>query len=392
MSTLIHLVSEQTMQNLLPILALRPQIIVQVRSRDQRFHRAVENLKNAVATLRDTSQYGDLQPEFNEVVIEADSPAPEQTAQKIREQLARYPQAILNITGGTKLMSLGAWMAAGNQHPVLYCDTFERRFVQVGDKSLPELPRFDQIAATLTVGAVMAAHGVARDNWKFDQPTDKLLQIGTAGFACHKADEAAFHEFGKSVRQHFREKGRIPGAHGELCALVQKRLPAHPPSLSPFLDAVADAGLLVKREGAFYPNVEPRRDQVEQLANLLGGSWLELYVVDLLLRHPQGWSDPRWSVEPRRPAEAVFGETDVICVNVASAALHIISCKTTLRQPLETLEALAQRRRDLGGLFAKATLAVLSIQQDEREKLSNWARLLNVELLVGDEITQAFSR
>jgi hypothetical protein len=218
-----------------------------------------------------------------------------------------------------------------------------------------------------------------------------LLEVGKAGFACHKADETAFRDFGNNVRQHFREKGRIPGAHGELCALVQRPLPAAPPSLSPFLDAVADAGLLAKRAGAFYPTVEPRRDQVEQLANLLGGSWLELYVVGLLLRHPQRWSDPRWSVEPRRPAEAVFGETDVICVNVASAALHIISCKTTLRQPLETLEALAQRRRDLGGLFAKATLAVLTIQNNERQKLANWAGLLGVELLVGDEITQAFS-
>jgi hypothetical protein len=391
MTALLHLVSEQTMQNLLPILALRPQIVVQVRSRDQRFHRAVENLKNAVTSLRETPRYGDLHPEFHDVVIEADSPEPEQTAGIIRKQLARYPQAVLNITGGTKLMSLGAWMAAGNQHPVLYCDTSERRFVQVGDNSLPELPRFDQIAATLTVGAVMAAHGVARDNWRFDQPTDKLLEVGKAGFACHKADETAFRDFGNNVRQHFREKGRIPGAHGELCALVQRPLPAAPPSLSPFLDAVADAGLLAKRAGAFYPTVEPRRDQVEQLANLLGGSWLELYVVGLLLRHPQRWSDPRWSVEPRRPAEAVFGETDVICVNVASAALHIISCKTTLRQPLETLEALAQRRRDLGGLFAKATLAVLTIQNNERQKLANWAGLLGVELLVGDEITQAFS-
>jgi hypothetical protein len=36
-------------------------------------------------------------------------------------------------------------------------------------------------------------------------------------------------------------------------------------------------------------------------------------------------------------------------------------------------------------------LAVLTIQKNEREKLSSWARLLNVELLVGDEITQAFS-
>ena len=36
------------MQNLLPLLALRPRTVVQVRSREDRFHQAAENLKCAV--------------------------------------------------------------------------------------------------------------------------------------------------------------------------------------------------------------------------------------------------------------------------------------------------------------------------------------------------------
>jgi hypothetical protein len=52
------------------------------------------------------------------------------------------------------------------------------------------------------------------------------------------------------------------------------------------------------------------------------------------------------------------------------------------------LEALAQRRRDMGGTFAKATLAVLTMPDS---KSINWARLLNVELLIGDDITRAFT-
>lgn len=390
--TLIQLVSEQTMQNLLPILALRPKVVVQVRSRPDRFHHAARNLEQAVAAIRQTLLYRDLQPEFHEVVIEADSPTVEQTCDKIRQALNRWPHAVLNLTGGTKLMSLGAWTAVADQHPVLYCDTAERRFLTIGRKPLPTLQPFEQVAASLTVAAVMAAHGVLPDNWKFDQPTEALRAVGRAGFACRKADEQAFHAFGQVVRKHFRgESNRIPSAPGQLRSLVSKPLPPAAPPIQPFLDTVVAAGLLEKRHDGLYPKVEPRRDKVEQLANLLDGSWLELYVVDLLCQHTDLWSDPHWSVEPRRVEEAAFGETDVICVNVSAAALQIISCKIALRQPLETLEALAQRRRDLGGLFAKATLAVLSVQPNEHAKLTSWARLLNVELLVGDEITRTFS-
>ncbi|MCX7914845.1 MAG: DUF1887 family protein [Verrucomicrobiae bacterium] len=392
MTTLIHLVSEQTMQNLLPILALRPNVVVQLRSRADRFHQAAENLKNAVHAIRDTILYRDLQPEFREEVIEADSPTVEQTETKIRELLRRFPHPIVNITGGTKLMSLGAWKAVADQTPIIYCDTAECRFVPVGRHPLPQLPPFPQIAASLTVEAVMAAHGVTRDNWKFDQPTEPLRAVGRVGFSCRQANEQAFRDFGEAVRSHFRSDAeRIPRGNKKLSELVARPLPAAPPSVSPFLEALANADLLAKRGDRFYPNVEPSREKVEQLANLLEGSWLELYVVDLLLNHTDRWTDPHWSVEPRHPEQVVFGETDVICVNVQATALQIISCKTVLRQQLETLEALAQRRRDLGGTFAKATLAVLSVSENERRKLTNWARLLNVQLLVGDEITKAFS-
>lgn len=392
MTMLIHLVSEQTMQNLLPILALRPKVVVQMRSRADKFHRAAANLTNAVSTIRDTLLYRDLKPEFHEVVIDADSPTAEQTEVRIREQLARHPAAVLNITGGTKLMSLGAWQAVGDQYPVLYCDTAERRFVQVGSRQLPPMPSFDQIAASLTIAAVMAAHGVAADNWKFDRPTEPLRAVGRIAFACRMANEQDLHAFGDAVRKHFREaNGRIPNARQKLLELVRRPLPKAFSSLKPLLEAVTAAGLLEQRGDDFYPRVEPRREKVEQLANLLDGSWLELYVVDLLLNCTDLWTDPHWSVEPKRAEEVAFGETDVICVNVPAAALQIISCKTALRQPLETLEALAQRRRDLGGTFAKATLAVLSVRENERQKLANWARLLNVELLIGDDITRAFS-
>ena len=392
MSTLLHLVSEQTMQNLLPILALRPRRVIQVRSRADKFHRAAENLKNAVAAMRSTFLYRDLNPEFVEVVIDEESPSVDSSRAKVAESLARWPGSVVNLTGGTKQMSIGAYLGAENALR-LYCDTAIRQFITLGSQPLPTLPPFEQIAASLTVEAVMAAHGVPPDNWKFDRATDPLRAVGRAGYAARQADPERFRAFAETVRRHFRdEKGRLPQSVPKLRELIAKPIPAASPALHPFLKAVAAAGLLKRDDkDAFVPAVAPNRQDVERLANLLDGSWLELYVVDLLTQHTHRWSDPHWSVEPRRPAEAVFGETDVVCVNVAACALQIISCKTTLHQPLETLEALTQRRRDMGGIFAKATLAVLQVAENERPKLTNWARLLNVELLIGDEITRAFT-
>lgn len=389
--TLIHLVSEQTMQNVLPTLALRPKRIVQVRSRESKFNKSVESLINAINTICNTEKYRNFRPEFCEAVIDSDSPSAEETEALIRSLLPQFPPAVMNITGGTKLMSLGAWRATADHCPVLYCDTAKRRFIKVGSIPLPPVPPFEQIATSLTVAAVMAAHGVAPDNWRFDRPTEALRKVGRVAFDCWKTDEQAFRGFAEAIRIHFRNEGeRIPSGLRKLKELVEQPLPVAPPPVQPFLQAISDAGLLSNRDGSFYPSVEARRDHVERLANLIGGSWLELFIIDLLLNQPHLWTDPHWSVEPKRAEEVAFGETDVICVNVPAAALHIISCKTSLRQPLETLEALAQRRHDLGGTFAKATLAVLSVRENERAKLKNWAKLLNVKLLIGDEIVSNY--
>jgi hypothetical protein len=394
MTTLLHLVSEQTMQNLLPILALKPNIIVQVRSRSEKYHQAAEKLKNAVHAMSKTLLYRDLNPEFFDWKIDEDSPSVERSKSKVGEALSLWPGAIVNITGGTKQMSVGAYLAADYQRELmLYCDTAERRFVPAGKYPLPKLPSFQTVAASLTVEAVMAAHGTPPANWKFDRATDALRAVGRTGYAARLTDPSGCRAFGETVREHFRLGGnRIPNSPSKLKDLVNKPLPAAAPALNDFLDALVAASMLC-REGSngYKPAVPPEKSKVEQLANLLDGSWLELYVLDLLLARTDRWSDPHWSVEPRQPSEAAFGETDVVCVNVDSAALQIISCKSSLRQPLETLEALAQRRRDMGGTFAKATLAVLHVADNERQKLTNWARLLNVELLIGDEITAAFT-
>lgn len=391
------------MQNLLPLLALRPKTVVQVRSRDDRFHQAAENLKNAVASLAKTPLYRDLSPEFFEVVIDEASPCADRTRSKVGESLSLWPGAVVNLTGGTKLMSIGAWLAADYQRePVLYCDTQERRFAVMGRGQPPAMPPFEEVAASLTVQAVMAAHGIAFDQWKFDVATPALKEFGRRAYGFKTTATELFISrrdrptpgYNEALRRHFRpERGDLPRNPAALEALLSTPLPDPTgQAVLDFLTAAECAGLLWRNgDGEFLPKCEPRRSAIERIANLLDGSWLELYVLDLLEHAPGRFIDPHWSVEPVRQNEASFGETDLVCVDVHHASLRIVSCKTGLAQPLDHLAALSERRRDLGGSHAKATLTLLYADESSSHRLRNWGRLLNVEVLIGSEIARSLA-
>jgi hypothetical protein len=391
---LLQLVSEQTMQNLLPLLALKPRIVVQVRSRDDKFHQAAENLRNAVLSLAKTPQYQGYNPEFFEIVIDESSPGAEAVRRKIGETLSLWPGAVVNITGGTKLMSIGAWLAAEyQQETVLYCDTQERRFSLMGRGGHPVLPSFQSVAASLTVEAVMAAHGIPFGDWKFDEGTPALIEFGRRAFDLKTSCNDLFVSptgYNEAIRRHFRpEGGRLSNRPAELKSLLQTPLPEPTgPAIHDFLAAAESAGLLWRNaDGKFLPKCEPRRSALERIANLLDGSWLELYALNLLETSNGRFIDSHWSVEPLRQHEAPFGETDLVCVDTHYSSLRIISCKTTLKQPLDHLAALSERRRDMGGSHAKTTLALLSAPDDAAvRRLKNWGRLLTVEVLIGQEI------
>lgn len=181
---------------------------------------------------------------------------------------------------------------------------------------------------------------------------------------CYRKARDVFNHFREQVRTHFRAaKNRIPESRAQLEKLCQQPIPIPIGGevLKDFLDAVAAAGLLKqeKEEHCYRPAVRASKDEVERLANILDGSWLELYVASLLHEGAQRWADPHWSVRIRKLDTIPIGETDVVAFDILKCALHIISCKTRVQGPLETLEALTQRRRDLGGLYAKATLVLL---------------------------------
>ena len=206
--TLIHLVSEQTMQNLLPILALRPKTVVQVRSRGDKYLAVARHIEAAVreaGIAADFKEY-ELPNAFSDVG---------ETRQALGEILPQFPEAIVNVTGGTKLMSIGTILAA-NAFPkvaMLYCDSDRRSFIQVGKHPLPPMPSYVETARRLRLRVVMAAHGKASDAWRFNVARKADLHFGEIAFDLRWNWNSEFWHcgFSQSIRNLFRDnRGKIP--------------------------------------------------------------------------------------------------------------------------------------------------------------------------------------
>lgn len=395
--TLIQLVSEQTMQNLLPLLAIKPAHVIHVRSRDASYAAAARHIEEAAREAGSNTR-------FEEHPLPSECPDVEETRLAVSGLLSRFPDAIVNVTGGTKLMGLGAYLGAVEfPVPILYCDTDRQSFISLGKRPTPALPSFKDTARSLSLRVVMAAHGKAPNAWRFDVATPRQLEFGRRAFDLRwrRREEFQRCDFGRRIREFFRGgRNRISSGEAQLRALCSADLCGAvpdpiPPAVREFLKAASDAGFLQPRAGGFSlgdpPTGQSLRNHVEHLANLLDGSWFELSVLDLVRRSPT-FADAHWSVEPlrlpERPEAQSFGETDVVCLALPQGALQVISCKTSLEKPLEHIEALRERSHNLGGRYAQAALAVLSPRSEQIADLRRWGKLLSVEVLLGDDVVR----
>lgn len=402
LTTLIHLISEQTMQNLLPILALKPKRVVHVRSSGARFDAAVSKLESAV-------RVAGVDPEFVTQTLPSDSPDVLDVQLVMREILTVHPDAIVNFTGGTKLMSIGSVLAASDfkDTVLLYCDTDQKQFRTFGNNSLPEgVPSFDEVAVSLNLPIMLAAHGKPPMSWRDDPFSERLTTFGRLAFSIRSQNLNEFKESNWSARLRdvFRPKGRVPDSKKKQQELMDKDILSifpdfHHTCLTDFLETALGAGL-VFRSGTGYFLAPPEegvklKSHIERTVNILDGSWIELFLLDLTQRSSK-CADPRWSVEPVKnesaPEARDFGETDVVFLSLPQGNLNVVSCKSDLQhvKPLEHIEALRERSRNLGGRFAKSILYVLDVDKSRREEIERRGKLLDVKILIGSDVFKEF--
>jgi hypothetical protein len=399
--TLLQLAGGQTWPNLLPVLGYRPETVYFLTSQDfeGKFANSLENLRKAVGlsghhfALEQVSTHS-RQPGLLD-------------CEKALAGLDNTAVDLVNLTGGTKAMSIAAYRFAERRGiPAFYLDT--RRTGSPFDDFLTgpmpgPFPKLDEVAQSITVRMALEAQGFPTPSTSKEPGENQLaFASAAAGLRWDREDDLAIARELSLLRSHlFNEGGRELKEKGRLREALRHPVLASPgSSWHHYLSAAADHGIIQQLDPAHefllldldpsFASADLLRSRTKDCFQLLEGSWFELAVL-AYLRGKSSFSDIRWSVEADRlrdPNADSRGETDLVAFNVTTLNLHFISCKTTgpHSTPLDHIQGLRRRATKDGGEFAKAELWVFRPKSEEsRRNLTNHCKEQNVTLRVYTE-------
>ncbi len=361
--SLIQLVSEQTMQNVLPALAIEPRSIILLHT-----PRTARQCQWIAAALRKAGL--EFEPRMLPLT---EMPDTRETAARIREAISQAESSgqdpLVNFTGGTKLMSIGAFAATlGVKCPSLYVDTEHRRFVDGGQvQAHPVMVNpwelLPKAESRLSVDVICAAHGIedvsaGRDPTPYLELAEHLRRTPGEEVICHAVTKQLMKTSIKPAEALSlidRPLEQLPDRSAQLaCAagLIEKRGSGwHLPSSSrAALQRFAD-GERWKDITEFYEALSP----LQESQSMLAGGWWEVCVWEAA-RQSGRFRDLRWSVQVGVPGAAV--EEDILAVDGFNLA--VMSCKRggeggRLKRALEEFETAA---RHVGGAFASKFFCV----------------------------------
>lgn len=359
---LIQLVSEQTLPNILPALVLRPSLIILCPTR--RTERQTHYIRRALELAGLTF---DLR-----ILPLTENPEIQETGAAIRQAIQDCANAgltpVVNFTCGTKLMGLGAFVAALNTKSAsLYIDSEQYRFIDGNTGPLPALIA-DSFAAlrtaesALTLEIMAAAHGI------------ESLSAGR--------DPAPYLTLARHLHQNPEEENRLnqavkaignPRKPAELLQALTKPLAGLSPTTANLaieaglLTAPADSPRLTRpaslakleawADGERYtiPEWIAALEPFQEIQNFLGGGWWEIAVYEAAQRSGH-FRDLRWSVKVHSVGQTF--EKDLLAIEGLNLA--VFSCKRGGEKGrlVGALEELDSTARQLGGSHAKRYFAV----------------------------------
>ena len=399
--SLLQLVSESILVNLLPVMALRPSRILQVRyaesGKGTRLDQAASHFRQALQALAQEPAFKGYQPKVTDITLAGASPDIADTRELIATTLLSNPGMVINFSGGTKLMSIGTYLAAmALGRPSFACDPEAQRFTNGRTAPLDRLPDLPGLNKHFSIRLLLAVQGRNLDEWRSETATDPLRAFGLKAFELRNQHWGVLDNFNKALRAHFYTQGdKIPADEETIRSLATKPLPANVTATEParqFLTAAAAAGL-VKIEGANFRLHVPQftRRAVERAVHLLTAGWIELAVLDCLQRNPR-YQTPLWNFELASQQASAHDDNDIVCIDSKRGALNLICCKAALtRSPHDHLESFAERVQRLGA-NATGMFVLFKPASGQESAIRNHARRLGIEVAIeADEIVKAFS-
>lgn len=369
---LIQLVSEQAMPNLLAALALEPRLLI---------HLTTPKSHQVSARIAETCRRAALDLTHEDIGLSS-MPSLAETRRAIGRAARRAADAgllpVLNFTGGTKLMSIGAWEEArASAMPSLYVDTQERCFWdgETGDFSpfAAALGDFDAAARKLRVDLVAFSNGVARttagcnhatliplaDHLLRDQATERQVWeaiSGRSGFLAKALGGPAFSPRDANQILYLYETTveGLPPETADLavaCGLLEEAEDGmRIASVLDGIDVVSEAHQLLSQRferSEYRQRLNRLRNAAQLPLNFLSGAWLEVAAADAMNRSGR-FHDVRWSVQVG-DEEGYDLEEDVVALD--GVRLAYISCKRSSRLHAHAEEIRARANR-IGGIFS----------------------------------------
>ncbi|MDB6072635.1 MAG: hypothetical protein JWO89_275, partial [Verrucomicrobiaceae bacterium] len=228
---LLQLVSAHLLPNLLTVMALRPQRIIQVRNGDAnknpRMETATAHFRHALQVLAQEPGFKGYQPKMVELNLPHVAPDLTTTRDLVAHTLATTQGVTVNFSGGTRLMSIGAFQAAAALgRPSLFCDAEAKRFSDGRTGCQGRWPEYPSIASALSSRLLMAVEGRNPDDWRSEPATDPLRAFGLKAFELRNQQWNVLENLNKTLRTHFyTNNDRLPHSADELKELTLKALP-----------------------------------------------------------------------------------------------------------------------------------------------------------------------
>ncbi len=401
-TALIQLISEQTMPNLLPILRLKPKKLI---------HLVTPKTASRSSSLKAAAHAAGINPHIEVIVMSAMPGIPE-TFSAVMECLNDISKTdhtpVVNFTGGTKLMSIGAYAAAlQKKAPSFYVDSQETCFVdgntstQMSDLLAADWS-FTPIRNQLQVHILAIANGIQRVT--SGKPWKRMLPLATHLFG-FQADEQAVHESLHGPSGLFPQ-GREPRTPRDWLALLDTpiRLPeqvaayavesglvrsSEPGAIMLPSETKKDLELLVNTQvydynTRYFQAVAP----MQQAIGFLTGGWWEVIVANAMNKSGL-MKDLRWSVQvgDRYGADV---EEDIVAID--GVELVHVSCKRggAKARLLPQLEEIKARASSLGGSFNRRFLAILNPPSGRVEaNLRSRAKELGVRVITRYSVYQS---
>ncbi len=312
MKVLVILLSGQHVPNLLSIEAVKPDKIAYVETKEMKRSKAWSNLENAL--------------EMNDVSIDSKrfELVEENSMASIRglfkEILGRYidDEIIVNLTGGTKLMSIGAYDIFKSSEARLIYKPFRHvnEFIDIMSDS-----RLD-FETTISIRQFLKGYGyeISDNDKQIEKHLDECSSLFS--FASHLAGKHRTNDVRGCLSNLARINFEKGSEMGDLSIDISHGLRTNDIPLKMFL--VANLGMNSMEEEILHGELS------RKYVRFLTGEWLEIFIWGLLNTYGNelGFRDPNHSVTffKRNKPGVTKNELDVAFLN--GTKLCIVECKS----------------------------------------------------------------